>query len=254
MRLFVLFFALALAPAVSAQLAPSDFVIGVQTADGEPIAGATVQFAGQGVSTDARGEAVLEDVQPGRYPVRVSFVGLPTREIAAVLEGGGPWGLIVEMADSATLLLEVVVEGRDLSTSRLAADGFFQREALGGGTILRPDDIERRNPITVSDILRGGVLGVRVQQGRFGEIATSNRRGTACRMDVYLDGTYSPVLTEALDAQSAQGIVAVEVYRGATQVPLQYRLSNGDPGSGSAAGCGVVLLWSEFSLDPSETL
>ena len=248
MRLLVLSFALALAPAVSAQTAPSDFVIGVQTPDGEPIAGATVAVGGRGASTDAQGEAVVEGLRPGRYPVRVSFVGLPTREIAAVLEGAGPWDLIVEMADSATLLLEVVVEGRDLSNSRLAADGFFQREALGGGTVLRAEDIERRNPITVADILRGGVLGVRVQQGRFGEVATSNRRGSGCRMDVYLDGTYSPTLTESLDALPAQGIVAVEVYRGATQVPLQYRLSNGDPGSGGAAGCGVVLVWTELSL------
>lgn len=226
----------------------STFTVAVQSPDGEPLAGASVLFGERGGATDADGQVTFEDVAPGRYPLRVSFVGRPTRELAAVLDTPGPWGLIVELVDTSTLLYDVVVEGRDLSRSRLAADGFFQRQNLGGGTVLDVADIERRSPRHLADVLRGGVLGVRVRDGRFGPVATSWRSG--CQMDVYLDGVYSSILTQSLDAFSADGLVAVEVYRGATQIPLRYRRLAGAAGGGRAGACGVVLAWTELSIAP----
>ncbi|PAP78304.1 carboxypeptidase regulatory-like domain-containing protein [Rubrivirga marina] len=224
------------------------FTVEVQSPDGEPLPGASVMLGDRGGAADADGRVTFENVRPGRYPLRVSFIGRPTRELAAVLNAPGPWGLIVEMVDTTTLLYDVVVEGRDLSRSRLVADGFFERQALGGGTILDAEDIAYRSPLHLADLLRGGVLGVRVRDGRFGPVATSWRTG--CTMDVYLDGVYSSILTESLDAFPAQGLVAVEVYRGATQIPLRYRRLAGTPGGGRRSGCGVVLAWTELSIAP----
>jgi len=230
---------------------PSDraaFTVEVQSPDGEPLPGASVMLGDRGAAADAGGRATFENVLPGRYPLRVSFIGRPTREVLAVLDAPGPWGLVVEMVDTTTLLYDVVVEGRDLRRSRLAADGFFERQALGGGTILDAEDIAYRSPLHLADLLRGGILGVRVRDGDFGPVATSWRTG--CKMDVYLDGVYSSILTESLDAFSAQGLVAVEVYRGATQIPLRYRRLAGTPGGGRRSGCGVVLAWTELSIAP----
>lgn len=249
-----LFLALALVglPAgAAAQTAErSTFTVSVQSPEGEPLTGASVLFGDRGGATDADGQVTFADVAPGRYPLRVSYIGRPTRELAAVLDAPGPWGLIVEMVDASTLLYDVVVEGRDLSRSRLAADGFFRRQNLGGGTILDVEHIERRNPRHLADLLRGGVLGVRVRDGRFGAVATSWRTG--CTFDVYLDGVYSSVLTQSLDAYPSQGLVAVEVHRGATQVPLRYRRLVGTPGGGRQSGCGVILAWTERSLAPGD--
>ena len=243
MRPIVLLLALVAAPLASAQDAGyrSDFIVGVQTPDGEPIAGASVLVGTLGASTDADGEAVLEGLAPGRHRVRVSFVGRLPRELVAVLEAPGPWGLIVELAESAVALGDIVVEATDLSGSRLAADGFFQRLELGSGTVLTHDDLERRNPITLADALRG-VLGVRVRPSDTGPVAVAQTGGRECALAVYLDGTPYRYASQNLDTISAQDIVALEVYRRPSQVPLQYNQI------GVSDGCGVVLVWTALSL------
>lgn len=225
-----------------------DFVVAVQTPDGEPIVGATVRVGDRGASTDADGEATVAGLAPGRYRVRVSFIGWQTRELAARLDAPGPWGLIVEMVPDEVALGEVVVEARDLGQSRLAADGFFDRFEAGFGTVLTREDIERKNPIRLGDAL-SGVIGVRVRTRSFrqigdtpGRTATSVYRGDVCEMAVYLDGMYSPSLTSDIDAISAQDVVAIEVYRGPSEVPMLYNHL------GRGGGCGVVLVWTSRSL------
>lgn len=218
------------------------FTIAVQGPDGTPIAGASVLLGDdRGAAADADGEARFEDVAPGRYVVRVSYVGRRSRQLRAVLNAPGPWGLIVELAEEPSSLGDVVVTARDLSGTRLAADGFFEREALGGGTILTADGLHARNPVLLTDAVRG-VLGVSVRPGGLGYVATSTRSGGECTLSVYLDGVYSPALTDNLDGLSAQDIVAVEVYRGPSQTPIQYNRI------GQSNGCGVILVWTTLSI------
>lgn len=234
-------FALLLLAPLGALAQNDAFIVGVQTPGGDPIPGASVLLGDRGAATDADGQATFEDLAPGRYVVRVSFVGKATRRMLAVLEPPGPWGLIVELADAAQTL-EVVVEARSLEGTRLERDGFFQRQALGSGTVLTAADIREKRPILLTDVMRG-VLGVRVRRGASGPVAVSGRSALAgeCQLRVYLDGAYSPGLSDNLDALSAQGVVAVEVYRGASQVPTQYNQL------GVSDGCGVALVWTELS-------
>lgn len=242
MRLASLTLLLLLAPALHAQDDASDFIVAVQTPEGEPIAGASVLVGSKGASSNADGEARIEGLAPGRWRVRVSFVGKRTRELAARLEAPGPWGLIVELADDPIVIGDVVVEARDLSSSRLAADGFFDRLALGAGTVLTVEELERRNPITLTDALRG-VLGVRIRRGSDGPVATSQTAGNECALAVYLDGTPYAYASRNLDTITAQNIVAVEVYRRPSELPIRYNQL------GIADGCGAILVWTTFSLD-----
>ncbi|PAP78305.1 carboxypeptidase-like regulatory domain-containing protein [Rubrivirga marina] len=230
----------------------SDFIVGVQTPEGEPIAGATVLVGGRGASTNAEGEATLRDLAPGRHRVQVSFLGYETRTLVARLDAPGPWGLIVELDEGAVGLDEVVVEARDLSRSRLAADGFFDRLDLGLGRVLTREEIERKAPIRLGDALTG-LLGVRIVTNRVsapgdvpGRSAVATRRGAECQMAIYLDGVYSPFLTDDVDAITAQDVVAIEVYRGPTQIPTFYnQLGRGE-------GCGVILVWTSNSLSDAQ--
>ncbi|MEM0964194.1 MAG: carboxypeptidase regulatory-like domain-containing protein [Bacteroidota bacterium] len=241
-----------LALSVGAAAQDDAFIVGVQTTDGEPIAGATVLVGDRGASTDADGEAVIEGMAPGRYRVRVSFIGKETRQLAARLDAPGPWGLIVELADTPLGLGEVVVEARDLSRSRLALDGFFERERLGIGSVLTREEIERKNPTRLGDALTG-VQGVTVRTrsvsglgASTGRVATSTRSGGPCELAVYLDGTYSPFLSEDIDGLAAQDVVAIEVYRGPAQIPAFYnQLGRGE-------GCGVILVWTSQSLNEGQ--
>ncbi|MGB3542020.1 carboxypeptidase regulatory-like domain-containing protein [Rubrivirga sp.] len=242
MRALLCFVVLALSPLASAQDGVSDFIVGVQTPEGEPVVGASVLVGAKGASTNADGEATIEDMAPGRYRVRVSFVGRITREIAARLDAPGPWGVIVQLADNPVSLGDVVVEARDLSSSRMASDGFFDRLNLGAGTVLTIEDIERQAPILLTDLVRGSAPGVRVRDGVNGPVATVQTRGAECQMAVYLDGVYYSFASENLDAVSAQDVVAVELYPRTTQVPVQYnRLGESD-------GCGVILVWTQLGM------
>ncbi len=256
MRVFALAMLLAAAAGgAAAQDDRSDFVVFVQTPDGEPVAGATVVVGGRGASADGEGRATIPGLAPGRYCVRVSFVGRAPRELAARLDAPGPWALAVELAEDETQLGDVVVTARDLSRSRLAADGFFDREKLGGGTILTRQDIERRNPIRLGDAL-GTVTGVRVRTNSVnednfaeatpGRTATSVRLGEPCAMDVFLDGVYSTFLTADIDAIAAADVMAIEVYRGPSQVPTAYSQL------GQGSNCGVVLVWTSASVFEGE--
>lgn len=239
---------LAALPATAQEAHTSDFIVGVQTPAGEPIAGATVLVGDRGASTDADGEAVIDALPPGRYPLHVSFLGYEPRDLLAVLDAPGPWGLIVELQEAAVALGDVVVEDRDLSRSRLAADGFFERERLGLGTVLTRQDIERKNPARLGDALTG-VLGVRVRTRSFrslgdtaGRAVTSTRAGDPCELAVYLDGMYSSFLSSDVDGLAAQDVVAIEVYRGPAQIPAAYnQLGRGE-------SCGVVLVWTSRSV------
>ena len=242
MRLLTLLLALAAVPVAAGQDDVSAFVVGVQTPDGEPIVGASVLVGDNGASTDADGEAVVEGLRPGRYRVRVSFVGKVTREFAAPLTGAGPWGLIVELADSPVSLGDVVVEARDLSTSRMAADGFFDRIDAGSGTVLTIEDIERRAPILLTDLVRGSARAstsaARTASGR--DVARGRRRrvpdGRVPRRDVLLVRERQPRRGLGPGRRRPRGLPPP------TQVPLQYNQL------GVSDGCGVILVWTALSL------
>jgi hypothetical protein len=73
-----------------------------------------------------------------------------------------------------------------------------------------------------------------------GRASTSISRADWCWMDVYLDGQLvqshdHPDQARNLDQVALRDVEAVEVYRGAAEVPTEYR--------GSTSACGVVLLW-----------
>ncbi|HEY5546466.1 MAG TPA: carboxypeptidase regulatory-like domain-containing protein [Gemmatimonadaceae bacterium] len=138
----------------------------------------------------------------------------------------------------------VVVQRRPaMSDTRLAE--FNQRRRTGGGFYLDRAEITRRNPRTLTDLLRG-VPGLRViaRSGGYTYTSTHFRRfpsrggdvGNACDMMLYVDGQPFPVETGDTDSRVSIGdIGAIEVYVTAGSVPRRY--------AGPTSACGVILLW-----------
>lgn len=114
----------------------------------------------------------------------------------------------------------------------------------GLGVFLTPEFIEQRAPQTLTDALRG-LAGVRVvKQPGPGNTYTVILRGairmngtgiSSCSPVLYIDGVR--VQDFPLDEIYGPDIAAVEVYRGASELPAQF--------AGSDAGCGVVVVWSK---------
>lgn len=207
--------------------------------------------------SDATVQVVVDDVvrataaEDGSFSVdrvaigvrRVTFRGtrLAARNISVNVQEHQSQLLVVALRTAPV----VVVQRSSPAFDQRMAE-FRRRRRAGGGVFLERAEIERRNPRTLTDLLRT-VQGVRVlSQGsgfryvtshfrRLSQAAGSSGDGT-CDMMLYLDGQPFPV--ESGDADSRiriEEIAAAEVYVSAGSVPRQF--------AGASAACGVIVLW-----------
>ena len=230
---------------------------------GAPLAGATVRLGPlPAVLTDAAGTARTARPAAGEYRVEVTHptlgtlagrVTMPADPGSVELRAAGGTRLSATVQRSVAL---AGVEARAAPRSRsLELQGFYERRQRGGGVFLTDSVIQRRQGGRLSDVLRG-VEGIRMlrwypegeQRGmgeEFWRIASARgstgiTRAGPCWMNVYLDGQLvqshdHPSQARNLDQLSLRDVEAVEVFRGGSEIPDQYR------STGSA--CGVVLIW-----------
>ena len=230
----------------------------VDSADA-PIPGAQVVVGSgaEGVS-DESGWVRLPGVQPGRVFVLVARIGYRPAEFHLQVPLSGGLEVDVELEPAAVAVQGVTAVGRNENGS-LAAAGFYRRRESGMGTFLTREDIEKTRALRTSEIFRQ-VRGIRVVpagndtyklqtvryglslsvRGSAGGIIRSDIRtgdgGTVsivCEMLVYLDGVQ--VQLSSIDDVLMNSLEAIEVYRGAGEIPAEFRVTN--------ASCGVVALW-----------
>jgi hypothetical protein len=166
--------------------------------------------------------------------------------------------------------IEVSVEA---TRRHLESAGFYQRQRADFGTFLGPRDLERRsNAPRLTDLLVGlpGVRMVSLNPGsagaRFVQLRGSNLSyGGVCRPRVYVDGILfalgdsRPVprddnreteFEEEIIERMDQGlslddigppsdIAGIEIYRSASQVPVQFG------GTSVHTLCGVIVIWTK---------
>jgi hypothetical protein len=126
----------------------------------------------------------------------------------------------------------------------LADDGFYDRRRKGFGHFLTHEEIEKKHPLVVADLLRG-MAGVELHcSGVFTCSVTmagsSLFIGKPCAPSVVLDGAVVNVGGSGgsgnVNALQVENLEAIEVYPSAAGVPVQY--------SGYMSPCGAILLWS----------
>lgn len=255
------------APGAPASAAAGTFAVMALDAAGRPLAGATVRIGSlPAVVTDAGGRARGGILPAGEYAVSMEHptVGTLTGRVTVPAGLGGVEIRPAGGAGSTSLAVvanRVValagVEARSAARSRsLEMQGFYARRQRGGGVFLTDSAIQARRAGRLSDVLRR-VEGIRLvrysAEGQqrstdadeayriaSGRASTSISRADWCWMDVYLDGQLvqshdHPDQARNLDQVALRDVEAVEVYRGAAEVPTEYR--------GSTSACGVVLLW-----------
>ena len=128
----------------------------LNAADGEPVIGASVQAKGtsKGTITDVDGKFTIE-VEPGATLV-VSFIGMTSQEVAA------QDGLTVTLSEDSKELDEVMVVAFGTTT---------KKSFTGSASVVKADEITKRQSSNVTDALAGQVAGV---QG----LSTSGQPGT----------------------------------------------------------------------------
>jgi hypothetical protein len=273
--------------------APSLGVLGtlLDSVTGSPIQAATVELLGADRTTvrrwtisNAVGQFRLEAPAPGAYYLRAWRLALDTLT-------HGPLELTAGQPPTVTLRararpieitpLDVRVEAR---VRFLLDRGFYDRQMLGAGVFLTPEDLARRTSLDTRELMSGvsgiefpseselsftvsgtqpcGVSGWRrandvcelAEQRRTRPMLTRSGLSTSnavpCVPAVYLDGqlvqSSGDVSMEMREFDLAtirpSQILAIEVFRGAAEVPAQW--------GGGSASCGVVVFWTVAQIPP----
>ena len=211
--------------------------------NGMPVDGAVVRVVDTDLQTlsNHNGRFLFREIESGHYAVEVENLAYGTKRYPVEIPFGGAAQVEINLSQTPIELEPIVVEAKSrawLSTM----SGFYQRMDRGLGVFLTPEFIEQRAPTTLTDALRG-LAGVRVVK----QPGPGNNYGVLLRGSVRFDGTgistCPPILyidgvrvqDYPLDELYGGDLAAVEVYRGASELPAQF--------AGSDAGCGVVVVW-----------
>lgn len=209
----------------------------VRRPDGAPLEGARLVFWGSGVevATTSTGAYRMAELPAGTHTMEARALGfLPQRIPIDVMEG-------VESVSDFTLesfgtyLDTVKVTGRRVYASRQLQE-FEERRKRGFGTFMDEDDIEKRNPFFVGDLLRM-TPGVQVVPGQFGNRILMRGMGfqVNCYPAVFIDGMKVMNMDGDIDSYvNVQEIRALEVYSRGSSVPVQFQTLD---------GCGSLVIW-----------
>jgi hypothetical protein len=208
--------------------------------NGAPLRGALVSVAGSGLEalTDESGTFGLDSLPEGTHTLDVRAVGfLPDRRPIDLVEGRSA-RLTVELTPQGVYLDTVKVYGQRVFTSPQMA-AFERRKKMGLGHFLDEREIERRNPMQFTDLLRV-MPGVQVvprggSDNRVYMRGGSGMGGGYCTPDIVLDGMRVAGDVGGVDwLVTPQDVRAVEVYSRGSQVPAEFQ---------SLSGCGVIVIW-----------
>jgi len=196
----------------------------------------------------------------GQYRVLVSRIGYPTLTTKRFVVDSAFTARVSLILPSTPLTLDtvtVVANGVEKRLQYLADAGFYRRRQEGFGHFLTRDEIDKRDPLRLTDLLHG-MSGVRLtcggqqrgpSQGGPGLQCTVTMRAAntmffrgKCNPSVVLDGVLLQPGGTASGGLSLDDLVnpfnieALEVYPGPEGVPVQY--------SGYLSPCGSIVVWS----------
>ena len=208
----------------------------VRSADGGPLAGATVAVWGaqRSTTTSERGAFVLDSLPGGSHTAEVRQIGYqPVRKVVQLVPDETA-SIDLVLADRVVVLEDVKVRGQMVYARNLAE--FERRRRMGPQFyFLTPQEIERR-PVTPLARLLQGMPGVWVicENGQ----CLVRMRGspslygsTDCVPDLWIDGVKD--LIGDFQIVYSDEIAAVEIYPRATMVPMEFY---------TAKRCGAIIV------------
>jgi hypothetical protein len=210
----------------------------VLTTDSLPVAGASVTFttpgrAPQTTTTAEDGAFGFTGPATGPADIQARRIGFAAESLRITLPRAESAPLAVLLTPLAQTLAPVVVRGtRDTRSGPIA--GFYARASRGNGRFITRAQIEQRNPLRTTDMLRL-VPGVNVYTG-LGP-SQVRYRGANCPPEVFLDGMPLGPAPFDLDAFPPNSIEGIEIYSTST-APVEFRRAFG------RVGCGTVIVWS----------
>ena len=211
--------------------------------NGAPVSGARVGLMGTSAATltRANGDFVLDSLPAGTQAIVVRQIGYRPTEVAVDLSSRTPARVTVQLGMFVPELSPVeVVSRRDEGLQKV---GFLDRKRTSAtGHFMGPEQLEKRNAMKFTDILRS-TPGIRVTEQNGQAMITSTRSSQAngC-VTMYVDGAQWQQL-EPGDLDSfvqPNEVAAIEVYSGAS-VPPQF--------SQAGQSCSAVVVWTKTRVE-----
>lgn len=221
-----------------------------------PVAAAAVSVTGRRevAQSNRRGHFVLSGIPVGAYELSVRHLGYAPLTHEVTVTRGHTTEVEVRLSPDPVELAPLVATATRIR--RLETQGFYERklwgELVSGGTFFTVQDIERRNPRRITDLI-ADAPGVRVDcVGNGWRCKVYSRRVTTgfgaggCELNVYVDGT---LVIRSSDSRWRGNptsvnefilpveIGGVEVYQGAASLPAEF--------SGFDSRCGAVVIWTK---------
>jgi hypothetical protein len=181
------------------------------------------------------------------------FANIPSgkRQLHFRRLGFSPKSIDADIADGTTLALAVVLEPYATEIEGMTVEeatrrhqmlgDFYDRSSRGFGHFVTREQIEKRNPMNLSDMMRM-IPGARLVPLRGGSQATlrfSRAQGARdCPPQYWVDGVKAWNLN--IDDIVPQDVEGIEIYSGASTVPPQFNTREG------TTICGVVLIWTRI--------
>lgn len=214
-------------------------ISGIVTAvgTGEPLMGVQVILTGSRNWTLSNGDGVfmLRGVPPGRHIVEVKHQNRAPLAFPVAVEPGQTVELAVRLETTTVPLPELVVEGKEPPPAPKMV-GFFARRGSGQGHFITRNDIEKRSPRVLTDMLRS-VPGLRITCNggscRASSFSETRRFMGPCPIQYFLDGLKFLGDADELTPDQVEGI---EIYRGSASIPPEFNTGT--------AMCGVIAMWS----------
>lgn len=216
----------------------------VRDSAGQPLAAVEVFVATAQTPalTNERGTYTVTGVPRGRVWVSARRIGFAPTRRSATIERGRTTTLDFEMTPLPVILGELVVRASGMHLDRLS--DFWRRSRMGWGRFLTRDDIDRRRPTELSQLVRiylpNGVFQSFDHETydpffreRLGPSRFSRPR---CAPALSVNGGY-PMEGWRVNDLAVNDVEALEVFRPGMQVPFEFTSSS------RAADCGLVVAW-----------
>ncbi len=219
-------------------------VAGVVTREGStrPVADATVSVpGGPSARTNAKGEFVLDAVPAGSRTLDVRAMGFyPERLTVDAVEGAPRVDVGLRSFRSVLDTVKVLANYQRYSLRR----ELNERQRMGIGRFITEQDIARRRPVVLSDLLMATPgLFVSRQTGLQQNVSMRGIFSDRCAPSLFLNGFAmfladfgsAPFSFADLDAMvNPEDVLAIEVYRSGEVPPVL---------AAGMTGCGAIAVW-----------
>ena len=219
----------------NANIAGRELVGFVRDSMGIAIDGAMVEIRGAATRTNDRGAFRLWTGDIDTLTISIRRIGFAAVS-ALIATRGQRWDTVVVEMDHLPQRLAAADVKAAANRQRLGLRDLEERRAKGLGQFVTRDEIEARNAIHPSDLLREkrGVYFARVRTGwglRFAHYAQSNPN---CMPSLWIDGQLAPGME--IDELTTNDIEAIELYENWATTPAQFT-------KGITLPCGTVAVW-----------